>query len=649
MNMTTGPTQGTGTTAAANGLNKVIGALDKVGVFSRWTNAAGLGMLFLMIVVAFIDVFARYVFNRPIKGVQEITEVIMICAIFLAVAHTQNIKNHIAIDLFSSKLKPKPRLALEFITTLFSVGVFGIVAWQTLKYAIFMFADHRVHDKYLGIPSGPFAAIIFIGSAAICLLLIRDLLVKISESSKVGLNLRHWLVMIGVPVLFTVFAYFWMQPGLWNIDLLTVGLLGVVFSLVLMMTGMPVAYALILTSFIFIAHIRNVPSALNMIGTETYRNSGSYNWAVVPFFVLMGYYCLYARFGEDIYDACYKWFGHMRGGLSIATIGAGSAFSAIVGDPLSSVATIGAAALPQMRKYKYDDVLSAGCIIGGATLGPIIPPSVPFVVYGLLTGVSVSALLISGTIPGLVMTFLFMVIIYIWCRLRPNVGPPGGRTGWGARFVSLKAGGPVLILFVLVMGGIWVGVFTPTEGGAIGAVVSLILGLAWRRFTWKSFTQTLVDSGKVISMVFLVLIGAVMYTRFLAWCNVSQAMTDLVTNLGLHPMAFVVFTLLLFFILGFAIDIMPLMLIGVPVLHPIAVSLGIDPIWFACLVVIAINLGDITPPVGVSLFTLRAISKDLPVGTIFRGAMPFVYGTVITIVIIFFIPSVATWLPNLMK
>ena len=586
-------------------INKTVAILDKVGVFSRWTNVIGVGALALMIVLAFVDVFARYIFNAPIKGVQEMTEVIMICAIFLAVAHTHNIKSHIAVDLVSSRLRPKPHAALEFITTLLASGMFGIIAWRTLAYTIFLVGDHRVHDKFLGIPSGPFAAVIFLGCASLFLLLIRDLLERVNDSVKLGINWRYWLVMIGVPVLFIVLSYFWMQPDLWEINLLTVGLIGIVLSVFIFFTGMPVAYALILIAFLFVGHIRNLDAALNMLGTEIYRNSSSYNWSVIPFFVLMGYYCLYARFGEDLYDACYKWFGHVKGGLGIATVGAGAAFSAIVGDPLSSVCTIGAAALPQMRKYKYDDVLSAGSIIAGATLGPIIPPSTAFIVYGLLTGVSVSDLLISGTLPGILMTLIFMIEIYIWCRVRPKAGPAAARSTWGARFISLKAGGPVLILFVLVMGGIWWGVFTPTEGGAIGAVVSLLLGLLMRRFTWKSFALTLIEAGKVISMIFLILIGAVMFTRFLAWCNVSQALSDLIINLGMSPWMFVVFTLVLLFILGFAIDIMPLMLICIPILHPISQSLGINPVWFACLVVTAINLGDITPPVGVSLLLLK--------------------------------------------
>jgi tripartite ATP-independent transporter DctM subunit len=574
----------------------------------------------------------------------------MICAVFFAVAHTQNIKSHIAIDIFVTRLRAKTRTALEFITTLLAAGMLGIVAWRTMVYTILVISDHRVHDKYLGIPSGPFAAIIFIGCAAITLLLIRDLLTKINESIKLGLTWRYWLVMISIPVVFIVLSYLWMSGDYWhNMNLLTVGLIGIIFSIIMFFTGMPVAYVLVMTGFLFVGHIRGVETALNMLGTEVYRNSSSYNWAVIPFFVLMGYYCLNARFGEDLYDAAHKWFGHMRGGLGIATVGAGAAFASIVGDSLSSVATIGAVALPEMRKFKYSDLLSTGSIIAGATLGPIIPPSTAFIIYGLLTGVSVRSLLISGVIPGILMAIIFMIEIYVWVRFKPDAGPAGVRYTWKPRLISLKAGGPVLILFLLVMGGIWMGAFTPTEGGAIGACVALILGLIWRRTTWKTFAQTLLDAGKVISMIFLILIGAVLFTRFLAWCNVSATLSNFILDAGMSQWMYVIFTLILLFVLGFAIDILPLMLICIPVLHPIAASLGIDPIWFACLAVITINLGDITPPVGVSLFALKTISKDLPVGIVFKGAMIPVIGTTIVLIILVAVPPLITWLPSLMK
>jgi tripartite ATP-independent transporter DctM subunit len=636
-------------TGGNRALNRAIAGLDKVGIFSRWTNVIGVAALSCMIIVTFVNVFLRYVFNRPIAGVEAITEVIMICAIFFAVAHTHNTKSHISVDLVSNKLTEKPRLALEFITTLLSAGLFGIVSWRTLDYAIMLFSDNRLHDKFIGIPSGPFGVVIVIGCVSLFLLLIRDLLAQINDSLKLGLSWRYWLVMIGAPVAVIVFAYFWMQPDLWDISLPTVGVIGVLFSLVLFFTGMPVAYALVLTSFVFLSHIRGLETALNMIGTEVYRNSGSYNWSVLPFFVTMGFICLFARFGEDLYFAAYKWIGHIRAGLSVATISACTGFAAIVGDSVSSTATMGAAALPQMKKYGYDDRLSAGSIVSGATLGPIIPPSVAFIIIGVLTGISIGDLFIAGIFPGIVIAGCYILTIYIWSRINPKIGPAGEKSGWIARIMSLRAGGPVLLLFLLVIGGIYWGIFTPTEGGAIGAVGALLIGLVMSRFNWTRIIQTLQESGKVISMTFIILIGSIMFTRFAAWCNLSNTLKDSILELGLSPNIFMIFILVVLLIMGCFIDLPPLLLIGIPLLYPVAMSLGIDPIWFCVITVIVINLGALTPPVGINLFVLKGVDKTMPMGKIYAGALPFVAGSIVAVTILFMAPTLTTWLPEVLR
>jgi tripartite ATP-independent transporter DctM subunit len=651
MNETNGTARAAGASDSGgkSSLEKVAGALDKVGVFSRWTNVAGIAALVCMIFLTFVDVILRYFFNSPIKGVQEITEVIMICAIFLAVAYTHYTKSHISVDLVSNKLSRKPRLALEFITNLLSTGLFGIVCWRAIFFAYYVIQDHRLHDKFYGIPDGPFAIVICIGCISLFLLLLRDLLLKISDARKIKLNWKYWLVMIGVPVIFIVLAYFWMQPDLWNIDLTVVGVIAVVFSLVMFFTGMPVAYALILTSLIFVSHIRSPDTALSMIGTEMYRNSGSYNWAVLPFFVAMGFIALFARFGEDLYFSAYKWIGHIRAGLAVATIGACTAFAAIVGDSVASTATMGSVALPQMKKYQYDDRLTAGSITSGATLGPIIPPSTAFIIVGLLTGLSIGDLFIAGIIPGLIMAACFILVIYIWSRLNPRIGPAGERSGWKARIVSLRAGGPVLVLFLLVIGGIYFGIFTPTEGGSIGAVGAFTIGLILKRFNWKNTAQMLQDSGKVISMTFIILIGSLMFTRLAAWCNLSNSLRDSIINLNLAPMQFMALILFALLFLGCFIDLAPLLLIGIPLLFPTAKAIGTDPIYFCVLTVIVINLGALTPPVGINLFVLKGIAKEMPISKIYAGAWPFVFGAIAAVIILFFIPSLTTWLPSVLR
>jgi tripartite ATP-independent transporter DctM subunit len=632
-----------------NGLNNVIRILDKVGVFSRWTNVIGLAALFLMVSLTFVDVIMRYIFNSPIRYVLEVVEIMMITAVFLAVAHTQNEKGHVSVDVITSKLAPRPRIVLESITSLLGLGIFAIFIWQNVAEIPWTLSNNVVHSQSFHVSKAPFLAIIALGSTALWLLLLRDLLSRLVEAMKLGASWYHWLLMFGVPALVLVLAMLWMQPKLWEMSLATVGVIGVIVSLILFLGGMPISFALILTSLVFVSHIRGTEIALDMLGTEPYRNAGSYGWSVMAFFVLMGFLCFFAKFGEDLYRAAYRWFGQLRGGLSIATVGACAGLSAIVGDTISVVATMAAVSLPEMRKYKYDDRLSAGAITGGATLGPIIPPSVPFIIYGLLTRESIGDLFIAGIIPGLILAAVFSIVIYGWCRLNPGVGPPGERSGWVQRFTSLKAGGPVAILFLVVIGGIYMGVFTPTEGGAIGAMGAVFLGLIWRRFTWRAFSQSLLESGKVISMVFLILIGAVMFTRFVVWCNLHAAVSDFFTGLGLPPFGILLIIELVLFALGFVVDTLALMLIGVPIVHPIAVALGFDPIWFAVVTLIAINMGTITPPVALNLFALKAVAQDIPMGTIFRGALPFVLGMAVVLALLIAVPPLVTWLPNILK
>ncbi|MDD5703446.1 MAG: TRAP transporter large permease subunit, partial [Dehalococcoidales bacterium] len=609
MNESNGQTRSQNITAAGadNMLEKVITVLDKVGIFSKWTNVVGLTAIFLLICMTFVDVILRYVFNRPMEGQTDITEVILILAVYLAITHTYNMKSHITVDLVTASLAPKSKLVLEFITTLFGLFTFIIVAWRVIARTIFDISVNSMHRMQVPIPRAPFDAIIAFGVIMLCLLLLRDILRNVVKGQSLGLTWYHRLLMAVIPIAFIVLAFFWMQPDVWQLSLPLVAVIGVAFCLVLFLTGMPVAFSLILTSILFISHIRGWDPMLSIIGTDVYQSVGSWTWAVLPFFVTMGYLCLFARFGEDLYKAASKWLGHLPGGIAISTIGACTGFAAIVGDPVSATATMGSVALPQMRKYKYDDQLSTGSVMAGATLGPIIPPSVPFILFSILTAVSVGDLFVAGIFPGLLIALLFIIYIFMRCRLNSNMGPAGERSGWKDRFISLKAIGPVLILFMVVIGGIYIGAFTPNEGGAIGAVIALVLGLIMKRFTIKSFFQTLREAGVTISMVFLILVGALLFTRFVAWCNLSGVLTNLITGMGLSPAYFTILVLIVFLILGCFIDLMPLMLIGVPIVFPISQTLGINPIWFGVLINLVINIGSITPPVGINLFVLKGL------------------------------------------
>lgn len=631
------------------GLYKIINILDKVSVFSRWTNIIGIAALFLMIVLNFVDtIMDLVIFHHPIKGVTEITEIMMICGISLAFAHCQDEKAHIAVDVITSQLSKKGQLIVEFITSLMGMGIIGLVIWRVIEQAIYFASKNMMHKQYLPIPSAPFAVVIAIGFTAMWLLMFRDFLKIIVESIQENIAKYQWFIMVAVPVVIAVFLKFFMQRGFWEIDQNLLAIIGICFFTALLLAGLPIAYTMMITGVVFISHIRGPITAFDMVATDIYRSLGSYGFAVLPFFMMMGFFCLRARFGDDLYDAGYRWFGHLRGGLSYATIGACTGFAAIVGDPIASVSTMGTGALPQMRKYNYDDKLSTGSIVAGSCLGPIIPPSSAFVLVGLLTGVPIGSLLISGIIPGILITACYAIVIFLWCRIYPNAGPVGEKSAWWPRLKSLKAGGPVLIIFLVCIGGIYLGIFTPIRGGAIGAFAAFLLGLILKRYSWKEFAQALLDGGKSISAVFIILLSAVMFTRFLGWCNVSETLTSFITSIGLSGTGFMIITLLFFFIIGFPVDILPMMLIGFPIFFPIAKALGLDPIWFCLLLVVVIDAAEMTPPVGITMFVLRSISKDIPLNTIFKGVLPFCFAMLVAIVILFLVPTLTTWLPSLM-
>ncbi len=631
-----------------SGLEKVVLVFNKVGVFARWTNIIGVFLLFSMIVLNFVDVILdTKLIHSAIPGAIELTEVMMICGIFLAVAHSQNEKGHIVVDLITGKLSQKGKLVLEFIVNYLAIGTIGLVIWRTFLQTLYFADKNAMHGQYLSLPSYIFMAVIVIGVTSMFLLIVRDFLKNISDGIKAGLSPSQWALMIIVPLAVTVFIVYWMQPQLFDIDLITLAVIGIAFFLLLLLAGMPIYLTMMLTAIVFIGHIRGPNTAFNMIATDMYRVSGSYGFAVMPFFMLMGFFCLHAKYGADLYVWGYRWFGHLRGGLSIATVGACTMFAAIVGDPIASVSTMGSAAYPEMKKYNYSDKLSAGSIVAGSSLGPIIPPSSAFILVGLLTGLPIAGLLVSGVFPGLLMAASFIFVIVVWCRINPELAPGGEKTAWGPRIKSLTAVLPVLVIFIVSIGGIYLGFFTPTRGGAVGAFTAFLLALIMRRFTWKSFVQALLDGGKAVSTVFFILIAAQMFTRFIAWCNVTNTMTEFFAGIGLGGTGFMIVTLIFFLIMGCFIDVLPMILIGLPIFYPIAAGLGVDPIWFSLLFVMITNLGGMTPPFGIIMFVFKGIQPSVPMSVIYRGTIPFVIAALISLVIIFLVPEIATWLPGL--
>jgi len=428
-----------------------------------------------------------------------------------------------------------------------------------------------------------------------------------------------------------------------------VGVLGLVVLFILMFLRMPIGLAMGLAGFLGIMYLSKAGAALSILGIIPYDSSTVYIFSVFPLFLLMGQLTAVAGISGDLYYAAYKWMGHLRGGLAIATTAASAGFAAICGDALSGTATMASVSLPEMRRYRYSPALASGTIAAGGTLGILIPPSIIFILYGILTEQSIGKLFIAGIIPGLFLAGLYGLTILLICRLRPEHGPHGPMASYKERLSSLKGVWSMLLLFIVVIGGIYIGVFTPTEAAAVGAFGAFIIALAKRRLSRQTFTSALMETLRLVAIVFAIVIGASIFSVFLARSRIPLELAGVMVGLGLSPIVVMILVLLMFVILGCVIDSLALILLMIPIIYPLIQAIGFDPIWFGVITVLVMQQAMMTPPVGMSCFVMAGAARDIPLSTIFRGVVPFWIATMVCIIILIAFPKLALFLPGLMK
>ncbi len=417
----------------------------------------------------------------------------------------------------------------------------------------------------------------------------------------------------------------------------------------LLALGMPIGFALGLTATIGTLILIDTHATLALLGSTVFDTAIDYNLSVVPMFVLMGYIASNAGLSESLYKACNKWLGHRRGGLALATIGGCGAFAAICGSSLATAATMSQVAMPEMRRYKYDDRLATGAVAAGGTIGILIPPSVLMVLYGILTETSIAGLFLAGIIPGILMVLFFMAAISIMTRINPKLGPRGERAPMSEKLAAIKDVWGVVLLFVFVIGGIYTGVFSPTEAAGVGACGAAILSVVNRTFSMSMISDSLLNTAKTTAMIFTILIGAIMFNNFLVLASVPQVISGWIEGLALGRLAVLVVILLIYLALGCVMDSLAMVLLTIPIFFPIIESLGYDPIWFGIVVVMVVELGLITPPIGINVFVIKGMMPDVALETIFRGVLPFVVALILLIALIVAVPDIALWLPNTMN
>jgi C4-dicarboxylate transporter DctM subunit len=423
------------------------------------------------------------------------------------------------------------------------------------------------------------------------------------------------------------------------------GLIGIVVLIVLIFLRIWIGAVMVLVGIVGYGILGGWDMAIVVAGTEPYSNIAFYPITVIPLFILMGSVVSNTGVAGDLYNTAYTWIGKLRGGLAMATTMACCAFAAICGSSAATAATMARVALPEMKKHNYDMKMAAGSVAAGGTMGILIPPSMGFILYGILCEVSIGKLFMAGIIPGLLEAIFYMVTIWIMCKWRPHMGPPGESTTIKQKVVSLKGTWAMLLLFVLVMGGIYMGIFTPTEAGAVGAFGSIVISFIGRKLTWPNLRGSVVETAQTTAMIVFMIVGAFMLMRFLAISKLPFFIGDLVAGLPVGRMWIMIAIIVMYIILGCFLDIYAAIILTCPIIFPAVMALNFDVIWFGVIMVRVMEMGLITPPMGMNVFIMASV-VDVPIGTIFRGVVPFIIADVLHVALLVAVPSLSLFLPN---
>lgn len=431
---------------------------------------------------------------------------------------------------------------------------------------------------------------------------------------------------------------------------MSIGIITVLITLLLFLffiMGLGIGISMALAGFIGFVAIVNLKAALSLLSNDVYSIFSSYGFTVIPLFVLMGQIGVGAGMARSLYDSAYKFIGHVSGGLAIGTVMAGTAFKAICGSTTATTATFATIAIPEMDRYNYDKRLSCGTVATVGTLGAIIPPSVTLVIYGLLTETSIGKLFLAGILPGLMIAFSFAITLFAWCKMNPRLGPKGEKSTWKERLKSLPRVSWVLGIFLLVVGGLMMGLFTPTEAGSVGTLAVLVLAVTKRDITLKGFIKSVMDSLLIASMVFILLAGATILGHFFAVTKTPVLVGEWLSNLPINRNIIMIIIIFIYLIGGSFIEDLAFLILVTPIFLPIILKLGYDPVWFGVIVSVTCMIGIIIPPMAINVFVVSGIAK-VPISTIYKGCYPYIVGMSICLLILLFFPQISLWLPGLL-
>jgi tripartite ATP-independent transporter DctM subunit len=621
-----------------------------VDAFSRRLNQGlfliGAALLGLMPVPTFIDIVCRFFFGFSLVGVIEVEEMMLSAMVFCSWGAANIAKSHTRVDLFFGRFTQDARSALSLCFSLLSVVLFAIVWWYLIDMGIDKYQGNEA-SWMLGIPLfysiffGAFGLVGFIVSLA------SDVLNAFAELAgkkafiALALALTAAALVIAMPVVLRV-------SPLADAPL-RLGSLGMVLLMLLLFLGMPIGIAMAGVGLIgLLGVLPNPASALSMMGLGSYTESAKYIFTVVPMFILMGEFALYSGVSRDLFSAANTWLGRFPGGVAVAGIAGCAGFAAVSGDSMATAVTMSSVALPEMRKKNYEPGFACATLAAGGTLGILIPPSAGFIFFSLVTEVSIGRLFVAGILPGLLLASLFIGTVMIFALRHPRLAPAGDSATFREKLLSLRKVIAMIGLIVLVLGGILSGAFSPNEGGAVGAMGTLIYAVCTRRITWKEIWRSITATTTVSAQLMLILVGVGLLGYFFAATRLPFELSDRIVGLDANRYAIFAALVLLYIVLGCLVNVIPMMLLTMPAIFPSIEALGFDPVWFGVVTIILLEMGQITPPVGINVFALATVAKDVPMAGIFRRIVPYFVAMLLMVILLTLFPGLATWLPNML-
>jgi tripartite ATP-independent transporter DctM subunit len=602
----------------------------------------------MMMLVTAIDVFMRYFLNMPITGSMEITEILLVVTVVMGIPYAGARHQHITIDTLLARLPERMRLILRHAVTLLGMVLCAVIVWRGYEYSMKLFRMDRT-TEVLRLPIAYFSLTVAFAFMLYGIVLIVDLIRNFQQGVDNWRGAVLW-VLLGLVIISVIYVVAYPAGEFsWQLSPIMAGIISMALIFLVFLSGLPVFTSFLLVGFLGMCYLRGPLAGLAVMGLSPFDSLSNYALSVIPLFVLMGEFCFFSGIGRDLYDMGYKWVGSLPGGVSMGTIAACGGFAAVCGDSMATAVTMGTLALPEMKRFKYSPRLAVGCVASGGTLGVLIPPSLAFILYALLSDQSIALLFIAGIIPGILLVSLFMLSIYFRALRNPSLGPPGPKTAFKEKLGSLKGIWATLVLFALVIGGMYAGVFTPTEGGGIGAFGALLIGILRRRLNWERFIASLMEAGKISSICCCGLVGAQIFGYFLAQSKLPIELAEFVSQLPVPPIFVLIAILIVYLFLGCLLPAIPMLILTVPIFFPVVMAMGFDPIWFGVIMVLMFEMAVITPPMGINVLALQAVTREIPLEEMFRGIVPFLLVMILCVAILIVFPDVALFLPDLLR